>query len=545
MEYLDILLVMILLVLSVVLWALADFCDRVKNSKFKLIWLVPAAVCFVLMMTNGCDIGLIGAYAGTLVFAFGFFTDEKKRRRIISVISAACVLLTLPLCLGTDIYRKSDYTADFEKMFAEAKKRYVLTRHKGIDWETLYNKYHPQFEKVTKEKDEVGNYIVWNCFCAEFNDGHVGYGTDSDIEEKAARKAAGNDYGLVIMKLADGRFVALDVDTSLESKGIHQLTEITSWDGMPVTDADKKSLYYQMKGYADIDNEKFYEGVLAAGVGGDSVKVTFIDDEGNEQTAELPKLSDNYYERFENVLKTVNQSLPQANMEVTKINDTTAALRVCAMMYDSDSSKTENYDAMKMELKNDLFEMKEQGVKDIIIDIRGNSGGSGGMVMAIAELLAPEGEYFYASDPKWDKTTNCYVLDDKSNYVFDHEVTFKGADFLNDGKIIILVNSASVSAADHITKVMSQFDNVTIMGFTEPNGSAMGVSSIIGKYGAMYLSSSVLLDKDGSIFIDSGKDRQSGDDLDIRVPFDENAVHQLFDEKKDYLLEIAEEQLRK
>lgn len=167
------------------------------------------------------------------------------------------------------------------------------------------------------------------------------------------------------------------------------------------------------------------------------------------------------------------------------------------------------------------------------------------IVQTIAELIAPEGEHFYANNPKWDNVNKRYILDENGDYIIDGPTTFKGEDMLNGGKIVILVNSASVSAADHMTKVMSQFDNVTVMGFTEPNGSAQGVSAIKMKYGAMFLSSSVILDENGGIFIDSGEDRQSGDDLDIRVPFDEEAVHQLFEDDVDYLLEKAKELLKK
>ena len=545
MEYFDIVLVIILLILSAVLWFMAGICDRLKNSKWKLIWLAPAVLCCLLMTISGMDKGLIFAYLGTLILCTGFFTEKMNIRRMLSIISAVTVLATIPLCLCTDIYRRDDYTGDFKEIFKEAKKRYVLTKHKGINWDELYNKYLPQFEKATKDNDAEENYITWAKLCAEFNDGHVGYTTKESIVDDAEKRAAGNDHGLVIMKLSDGRFVALNTDLSVQKLGIHQLTEITSWNGMSVDEADKMSEFSLMKGYADIDNEKFYEGIYAAGTGEGSVEVGYIDNEGNNKTAVLPVLNDDYYSRLEEVLKKVNQSIPEANMTVKMLDKTTAGLRICAMSYNADSQKNEDYKSLKTKLKNDLLDMKEQGMKDLIIDIRGNSGGSGGMVSAIAEILAPTGEHFYAADPVWDRMTNSYKKDENGDYVFDHEVTFKGSDILNGGKIIILVNSASVSAADHITKIMSGFDNVTVIGFTEPNGSAMGVSRISGEYGSLYLSSSVLLDKDGSIFIDSGKDRQSGDDLDIKIPFDEEAVRQIFDNDKDYLLEKAKEVIAK
>ena len=52
-----------------------------------------------------------------------------------------------------------------------------------------------------------------------------------------------------------------------------------------------------------------------------------------------------------------------------------------------------------------------------------------------------------------------------------------------------------------------------------------------------------MLDRDGSIFIDAGTDKHSTDDIDIKVPFDDKAIHAIFDEDKDYLLDLALERL--
>ena len=543
MEYLDIVLVMIELALCVFLWKFSDYCERVRSSKWKLVWLTPLVLWFIISVIVGVDKCLISAYVGIIILALGFFREKLDFRRIISVIAAVCIVLAVPVCLLSKAYRRVDYTAEFEELFEKAEKRYVLTKQKNIDWKALHDKYLPEFRKATKDRDEVGNYIAWGKLCAEFRDGHVNYISEEKVSDEACRRAWGNDYGLVVMALADGRYVALNVDDSLKNQGIHQLTEIISWDGMTFDEADSRSVMRQMKGYADIDNEKFYSGLFAAGVGGDSVKVTFIADDGSEKTAELRKIGD-YQDRAEAYLKKLNQSTPIANMTFTKLDDETACLKMCGMEYDSESSNSENYSMMKRHLKNDLLDLRNEGVKNLVLDIRGNCGGEGGVVTTIASLLAPEGKHFYANNPQWDDKNKCYVLDEDGNYIVDDAVEFEGMDLLNGGKIIILVNSASVSAADHLTKVMSQFDNVTVMGFTEPNGSAQGVSSINSESGTLLLSSSAVLDKDGSVFIDSDESRQSGDDLDIRIPFDEEAVHEIFDEDNDYIMDKALEQMK-
>ena len=86
-------------------------------------------------------------------------------------------------------------------------------------------------------------------------------------------------------------------------------------------------------------------------------------------------------------------------------------------------------------------------------------------------------------------------------------------------------------------KVLGQFENVTVAGFTETNGSAQGVGGVNLSCGSLSISGSLILDEDGDIFIDSGTDRQSGNRLEITVPFDKQAVRSLFDDGKDYLIE--------
>ena len=201
---------------------------------------------------------------------------------------------------------------------------------------------------------------------------------------------------------------------------------------------------------------------------------------------------------------------------------------------------------MQQELRESILKLKEEGVRDIVIDIRENNGGSGSMVKAIAQLFAPEGNHYYISDAYWDHDSRSYVKEADGSWKIDSDICFDGENILgDDGKIVLLVTAHSVSAADHLTHVMNDFENTTVMGFTEPSGSAQGVSPIILDSGYFCYSSSLMLNRDGTIFVDSGTDCQSGNTLDIRIPYDEQALHALFDEHKDYLMEQALDLLKK
>lgn len=543
MVKLDIVILIILPVLSGLLWYMAGYVEKVRNSKWRLLWLVPAMICFALVYVSGVEKLMLPAYLGAALLAIGLFRPDKKTRRTSSAVSCVLVLISLPLCLFSKSYRSIDYVKDFNEGFESMKAHYVLAEHKQIDWDGLYEKYLREFEAADKAHDKVANEIAWYKFCAEFHDLHVNFGSDEKTRDASYARTSGNDYGLVICTLSDGRTVAVETDESLEEKGISNGTEIIKWNGMTPAEADELSEMKQIFTFADEDNEKFFEGYFAAGTGGESIEVIIKDDSGSEKKVTLKKLSDNYYERAKEAYKKILRGMDVGHMTITKINDTTACLRIKTMSFDSISEK-DKHQKMKEELREQILDVKKQGIKDIIIDIRENNGGSGTMVKAIGELFAPEGEYYYVTDAYFDHDQKCYISEGDGRWKSAGDVTVSGENILGDeGRIVLLVGCDSVSAADHLTKLMSGFENTTVMGFTGPSGSAQGVSPIELKSGMFSYSSSLMLNQDGTIYIDCGTDMQSGDNAEVIIPFDENAMHEIFDEGNDYLMDKAIEYL--
>ena len=89
------------------------------------------------------------------------------------------------------------------------------------------------------------------------------------------------------------------------------------------------------------------------------------------------------------------------------------------------------FDDVTVNQFNENFEkLKAQGMKGLIIDLRGNPGGSVTTVCAVAEQLLPEGLIFYMEDKDGKRT----------------EYTCKGADF--DLPLVVLVNEYSASASE-------------------------------------------------------------------------------------------------
>lgn len=546
------------------LWWLAEHAERVKSPKWKMFWLcVP--VLALLITKYGPDWSLLPLYIGSVIAMLGFFTSSKKSKQFLAAAGAVCMLLTYPVCLLNPYYRAKDYYGDFKKLFGCMRGHYVLTEHKNIDWDALYDKYEPQFRKIQHDQDVAANALTWGALCGEFHDGHVSYNCsirDIKANNKAIADALGNDYGLSVMHCTDGSFAAVNVDESLAKYGIRNGTVITSWDGKSPDEVSKSSPIYgsslvdynykedkiviRLEAFPDIDNEIFYSGLLCAGIGGDSVDVSCLDENGSEQTVTLTKLG-NYIDRLSETMGILHKGVNIGNLQWKKLSDSVACLRIKGMSYDTksyNSSDDEAYSEMKDEIRSTILKYQSEGVKDVIIDLRDNNGGSPHMVNGIVSMFAPKGDHYCCTNGVWDEKKQCWAVDENGNYVKGEEITFKGEDILNGGRVIVIVNANSVSAADMMTKEMESMDNARVIGFTGPNGSSQAIGVKRVSTGLLSFSNCVVLDKDGSIMIDSGADRQSsnGDGVEI-IPFDNSAIRELFDEGDDYLLEKALEML--
>ena len=158
---------------------------------------------------------------------------------------------------------------DFKDAVSEMKKHYVLTAEKEIDFDALYETYLPQFEEAYKKQDAVLNAAAWIQFTREFDDMHVDFSTeDADVLSSAYDRLFGNDYGLALMTLSDGRTVAVNVEENSEAAnaGIKNGTEVLAWDGKSI-DEQKQAITMTVLNFASEENREFYDAILVAGQG--------------------------------------------------------------------------------------------------------------------------------------------------------------------------------------------------------------------------------------------------------------------------------------
>ncbi len=568
----DICFLFFLLIIMAVLFLLTKRMEEVKSSKWRLLYLLPIVLFFFYVGIYGLEWELLVACLGCVGMLAGFLKENVRIRQFASVAGGILVVVSIGLCMAIPGYRMPDYEEDFKLAVEELKRHYVLAEHKKIDWDALTEKYAPLFQQANESHDETAATIAWTKFAAEFNDGHVNYVpvegnvVSKEQMEKTAEALYGNDYGLSLMTLENGTTVAINVEPDSEAAkaGIQNGTVITAWDGKSIEDViasvRKQDI---MGGFACAENEAFYETLYVAGQGGEQVTVSYLDGMGTSLEVVLSKMG-YYHTRLEDTMKKMNRDTEISNLEWVDVNEKTTLLCMRSMQYDS----KENYGEMANVLRQQLMEWKERGVTNLVIDLRNNSGGSANHGKTILQLFAPEGEHIYGWDGVFNTETMQYeklettdvlpgeneesagnetdkgMMQEKSEtgelrYRVGTNATYQGENLWSHGEIIILVNSETVSAGDHFTYLASTFPNVKVLGLTHTNGSSQGTNAVTFSYGILTYSAVLLLNEDGTVFIDSDETRKTATPLDVKIPFDEKAVEAIYNKNEDYVLNYA------
>ncbi len=583
--------------LMILLVWIAEYAVKKPSNKWRLFYSAPIFVALALAIAEGFDIYLSGIYVASALPLLCLFVEEGKvrKKQRIAAFGALIIAAEFALILTAPGYNRIAFLDDFEQGFATMREHYVLTEEKGIDWDGLYEKYRPMFEAVEESQDAVENYKAWQRFTTEFFDGHVQYLMNSEAKGlDAICSSYGNDYGLSLARTAAGEFVAINVEgcensysvngteedelglyavkkkymprlteterLTLKNAGIKNGTVITKWNGKSIDSYyDRVDYYFNQNPVRE--NEEFYLPMYVAGIGRDMgygetyvpkkkqgafdkeapvATISFLDENGTEQTVNAPNLG-SYAPRMFDTFGKLEDGIKLTNLNWQEIDEETYCIRISEMSYDQETYGGTVYREMTDQLRQEVLALKAAGVKNIIFDLRSNSGGSPYFVNAIAQLFAPKGEHTAFYSAVINEKTASFDRGEDGRYKLGVPSGYVGEDLWHDGQIILLVSSMTVSAGDDMVYVMGEFPNVKVMGFTESNHSCQAVSALELTVGRLAFSAVPNLQPDGEVAIDTLADHKSRMPFDEYVPFDQAAIRSVFEEGEDYLLQYIAE----
>lgn len=433
------------------------------------------------------------------------------------------------------------YTDSFNKTISILKKEYVLNEHKKIDYDKLYSKYYPLIEQAENENNEQLYYKTMFEFSKNFKDGHFGFEIYyTTLEETIRRLDFANDYynkdyGFGSVLLSDGNIVAILVDENSEAynKGLR--------DGMIITKKDNIDIHKVLDEIITnigacpvLEDERLLNSFYLFGQGNDEINVSFLNEENEEITITI-RATDNTTSKLDELYwKIMYQDYDLENLDTKMLDSNTGYIYVSNEMYspfkgavgylfDDSSYLTKVVDEKLQNLIN-------QGMTDLIIDLRANSGGYLTESEAIASLFTND-SYLVAKDAKY--FSNLY---DKSY--------LRGNGKYSDMKITVLVSSDTASAGDCLAYLLSKNPNVRLVGFTNSNNSAQSVGGVIFLSGGTSVINYPIYKSygnDDKIFIDTDFTGMANIKLDYRINITKENIKDIFysDENYDYALNYA------
>lgn len=547
---------------------LAIICPRLKKGGKKLITVVLCLLPLIAALIHLAIYGLQAfwiffyLYIEALIPLINLLPGRKKLPVAIkSVLSSllalvVCVLFLFDL-LGSPIvhnYTRMSYTQSFKKMLATMEKEYCLSSWKKIDYDGLLKEYLPRVEEAEKNNDESAYAAVVTEVTYRFYDYHVYTALGDDIYDSVMNSLTGNDYGLSMMKLDDGTVVAIFVEDGngmlydephdITKLGIHNGTQIVAWDGKEINEAiDETECINSIIQFSVKSNEDFFRPAFLAGKGGETVDVTFIDDNGSEKHAQLNRIGD-YSGRLSGVLiKFLHLHDYTPNFTTKMLDDKCGYLLVrseyYSTFYDNLSVIRSGYYPELVEFyASKIEELKAQGMEYLVIDIRNNGGGYDNVAGALASLFTDEKKYMcgfgYEDETGYHTTENNYIFPD-GRY--------------KDLPVVVLVNLTCGSAGDGMAKFLGECDNVTLMGITasagvnQNNGGIMYLTKNISVYYPIALT----LSSENVPLIDTDQTREGRIPLEAKIPMTKEFVLKTCDwnSEEDPQLDYAADYLAK
>ena len=463
-----------------------------------------------------------------------FFIKQKKVYNLL-------IILFLPICLmdflltGVNMTRYYSihnfsyysYTNSFKKMMNTLKKEYVLNDWKKIDYDQLEKEYLPLIEEAEKNKDESLFYETVFKFVNEIQDGHFGaHCLNRACLETMSKYDINNYYGFDTVLLDDGRIIAIKVDPESDAyqKGLRDYYTIIARDNIDILKY-LDDYFYHTNGEPVEYNQRLINSTKIFYRGEDKTSITYLDKKNNQKTIEVENMnkgSDCFYHTLLSYRRVDHYYTEMLTDDIGYLNLNTEYTNRLKNLF---SYLTGDSSYAKQPIIDNLNKLKEQGMKKLIIDLRGNLGG-----------------YFHISGAYTEPFTDESFTYSKAKRITGYdEYKIKGSGEFKDIPIVVLTNANTGSAGDTLLEIYSRNPNVTIIGLMPSNNSSQEVG------GQIYLTNTSInifyprfnsVTEDNKIYIDPDDSRIENLKLDIKIEINEDTIEKLIN-NDDYVLDYA------
>jgi C-terminal processing protease CtpA/Prc len=341
------------------------------------------------------------------------------------------------------------YAEAFAALFDKVSLEYPFTEEKGIDWEALRSEFKPRFEAAN---DYEAFYRALKDFTLAIPDGHVGGVFDNEI----FFEDFGASFGLVLAELSDGTIIASQVLSGYPAAeaGILRGAEILAWDGQPVQAALDEVVPY-FGPFSTPQAERPMQLVFLTRVPeGTSVGARFQNPGSTPQDASLQAVAeyDSYFASFPDFfLDELQQPVEGAVLDESGLG------------FMQITSFAEDYNLMARLWDYHMQKLIDGAIPALILDVRSNPGGSGGLAADFAGYFFDEAMVL-SQRSYYNERTGQFEARGIPDRLEPGPLYF-------DGPVAILVGPDCASACEGFVYTMSQGQRATIVGHSGTAGA--------------------------------------------------------------------------
>ncbi len=449
-----------------------------------------------------------------------------------------------------------NWTEAFEALHKKMSAEYAFSEWKNIDWVALKKKYGEIIAKAEKKKQLSAYENALKEYTLSLPDGHVAiYGGNYQKNMTADIKAS---YGITLASVENDRIIVNYVDeTSAAAKaGIKVGAEILSWNNTKIDEQLTKTIVSSLVHNGIATDEQLAlrrcQRLARDAVGSEaSISYRNPSNDGKNSLIKSVRLT-----AYDDQMRLLNKSnfivssgfnLPTIEHKILSEKYGYLLIKAILSLEAIQSGETDpnkQFGAVYDKFKEVLAYFMKNNVQGLIIDLRGNAGGSDELASRLSGFFYQE-KVFYERQSYFNMLTNKFELQTFCDYSDDvvDALYIEPQNIYFNKPVIAIVDPGTISSGEGVAMGIQNSANGYVIGFYGTNGSfgMTGGEVAMPEDIEIHYPYGSSLNKEGIIQLDS-RNGVGGISPDFVVPMtSENAIR--FAKGEDVLLEYAEKKL--
>lgn len=425
------------------------------------------------------------------------FTFDRSREPEIPLLEAEGAEL--------DDFSSLNYIDAFDAMMEKLRNEYSFTEFAGIDWDAIDAEFRPRFEEAEENNDAEAYYYAIFDFTIVIGDRHTNSNVSNILVNDFVEETAGG-IGIAIRELSDGRVIVnfSAEDSPADDAGIEIGAEIIEIDGLPIMEAVSNT-----RAWSEPFNTEHVRVlqrlryVTRSPIGTD-MEVTYINPDGDEETVTLTSIEEPASFSYSSFNRGRSATELPVEWEIIE-----------GIMYTSISSFLDSPLLTVRLWERMLDDARNNQVEGIIIDMRNNSGGFGGLADNMASYFFDE-EFVLGNSSTYNENIDGFLFDDR----FEETFHLPAPELRYRGPVAVLIGPNCFSACEFFSYDMTIDDRAAIVGQYPTIGGGGGTEVFLMPDGvSMQMTIGRSIGAEGDIHI-----QNRGVEPTVLVPVDEDTL---------------------